>query len=172
MLETEGSAARSRGWLWSRLRADVPFFIVAVLIFALDQFTKYLIRAHLAVGDSFPHDSPVRLVHATNTGAAFGILQGQTFFLVLTTLFGLAAILLYYLYPPMEHGILRLALGLQLGGAIGNLSDRIRVGAVTDFIQFPHWPAFNVADSSIVVGVSAIVIFLTLTDTVWREKTN
>ena len=172
MLETEGSAARSRGWLWSRLRADVPFFIVAVLIFALDQFTKYLIRAHLAIGDSFPHDSPVRFVHATNTGAAFGILQGQTFFLVLTTLFGLAAILLYYLYPPMEHGILRLALGLQLGGAIGNLSDRIRVGAVTDFIQFPHWPAFNVADSSIVVGVSAIVIFLTLTDTVWREKTN
>jgi signal peptidase II len=78
--------------------------------------------------------------------------------------------MLYYLYPPMEHGVLRIALGLQLGGAVGNLADRIRVGEVTDFIKFPHWPAFNVADSAISVGVVAIVAFLTLNDTIWREK--
>ncbi len=154
----------------SRLRRDAPFFVVVIAIVALDQFTKYLIRSHLAYGEAYPVGSPVQLIHVTNSGAAFGILQGQTLFLTVTTLLGLAAILLYYLYPPMEHGILRLALGLQLGGAIGNLTDRIRLGEVTDFIRFPHWPAFNVADSSISVGVAVIVAFLLLSDITSREK--
>jgi signal peptidase II len=70
----------------------------------------------------------------------------------------------------MEHGVLRIALGLQLGGAVGNLCDRVRMGEVTDFIKFPHWATFNVADSAISVGVVVIVAFLLLNDTVWREK--
>jgi len=65
-------------------------------------------------------------------------------------------------HPPLEHGLLRAALGLQLGGAIGNLLDRLRFGEVTDFIHFPHYPAFNVADSSIVVGLVIIVGFFVL----------
>jgi signal peptidase II len=148
----------------SRLRRDVPFFVVAIAVIALDQFTKYLIRSRLGLGEAWPPNWPVQLIHVTNSGAAFGMLQGQTLFLTVTTLLGLAAILLYYMYPPMEHGILRLALGLQLGGAIGNLTDRIRVGEVTDFIRFPHFPAFNVADSSITIGVAVIVAFLLLSD--------
>lgn len=170
MLETDNPIPRGQSWLWARVRRDVPFFLVVVAVFALDQFTKYLIRNKLVLGESFPKDAPVQFVRYTNSGAAFGILQGQTLFLIVTTLVGLVAILLYYLYPPMEHGILRAALGLQLGGAVGNLADRVRVGEVTDFIKFPHWPAFNVADSSICVGVFAIVTFLTLSDTIWREK--
>jgi len=170
LLETDKPIPRSNSWPWSRLRRDAPFFLVVVAVLAIDQFTKHLVRDGLALGESFPNDSPVQLVHYTNSGAAFGMLQGQTLFLIVTTLVGLAAILLYYIYPPMEHGILRVALGLQLGGAMGNLTDRIRVGEVTDFIKFPHWPAFNVADSSICVGVFAIVTFLTLSDTIWREK--
>ncbi len=170
MIEAKQPAAADHSRLRSRLRRDAPFFMVAVAVVALDQVTKYLVRANMRLGQSFPESGPVRIVRVTNTGAAFGMLQGQTFFLTVTTLLGLGAILLYYLYPPMDNRILRIALGLQLGGAIGNLSDRVRVGEVTDFIQWPHWPAFNVADSSITVGVVAIVVFLTLSDTIWRKK--
>jgi signal peptidase II len=170
VIQTDNPASRDHSRLWSRLRKDSPFFIVAASVFALDQLTKYLVRANLRIGESVPDSGLVRIVHYTNTGAAFGMLQGQTLFLTATTLFGLLAIVLYYLYPPMDNGILRVALGLQLGGAVGNLSDRIRVGEVTDFIQWPHWPAFNVADSAICVGVATILIFLTLSDTIWREK--
>ncbi len=157
------------GRIRARLRKDVPFFLVAAAVIAVDQVTKYLVRANMYLGQSVPESGPMRLVRVSNTGAAFGMLQGQTFFLTVTTLLGLGAILLYYLYPPMDNRVLRMALGLQLGGAIGNLSDRIRVGEVTDFIQWPHWPAFNVADSAITVGVVAIVVFLTLNDTIWRK---
>lgn len=147
-----------------RLRNDLVFFAVAGLVVALDQVTKYVVRANLALGESVPEEGPLRITYVTNTGAAFGILQGQTLFLVVTTFFGLAAILLYYLYPPMEHGVLRLALGLQLGGAVGNLADRVRLGRVTDFIDVGPWPAFNVADSSIVVGVTIIIGFFLLAE--------
>jgi len=78
---------------------------------------------------------------------------------VITSLIGVAAIVLYYLFPPLEHGLLRVALGLQLGGAAGNMLDRIRAGEVTDFINFDFWPAFNVADSSIFIGVVTIIAF-------------
>ena len=147
-----------------RLRNDLIFFVIAGLMIVLDQLTKYLVRANLALGESVPEEGPLRITYVTNTGAAFGILQGQTLFLVVTTFFGLAAILLYYLYPPMEHGVLRLALGLQLGGAVGNLADRVRLGRVTDFIDVGPWPAFNVADSSILVGVFIIIGFFLLAE--------
>jgi len=162
----EGSPS---GRLWLRLRSDLVFFVIAGLVVALDQASKHLVRANLALGESVPEEGPLRITYVTNTGAAFGILQGQTLFLMVTTFFGLAAILLYYLYPPMEHGVLRLALGLQLGGAVGNLADRVRLGKVTDFIDVGPWPAFNVADSSIVVGVAIIVGFFLLAESRHRS---
>lgn len=157
------------GRLWLRLRSDLVFFVIVGLVVALDQASKHLVRANLALGESVPEEGPLRITYVTNTGAAFGILQGQTLFLMVTTFFGLAAILLYYLYPPMEHGVLRLALGLQLGGAVGNLADRVRLGKVTDFIDVGPWPAFNVADSSIVVGVAIIVGFFLLAESRHRS---
>jgi signal peptidase II len=157
------------GRLRLRLRSDLVFFVIAGLVVAIDQVTKHLVRANLALGESFPEEGPLRITYVTNTGAVFGILQGQTLFLLITTFFGLAAILLYYLYPPMEHGILRVALGLQLGGAVGNLTDRVRLdGKVTDFIDVGPWPNFNVADSSIVVGVAIIIGFFILADS-WHQ---
>jgi len=159
-------AARSRGprSLAARLaRRDLPFFLLAGGVFALDQATKAVIRGSLALGESWPNDGwLVKITHVTNTGAAFGILQGQGLFLTITAFFALGAIVFYYAFPPFEHGLLRLALGLQLGGAVGNLIDRLRFGEVTDFISFPHYPAFNVADSSIVVGLAVIVGFFFL----------
>ena len=160
---------RSSERLWPRLRNDLVFFVIAGLVVALDQVTKHLVRANLALGESVPEEGPLRITYVTNTGAAFGILQGQTLFLMVTTFFGLAAILLYYLYPPMEHGVLRLALGLQLGGAMGNLADRVRLGKVTDFIDVGPWPSFNVADSSIVVGVAIIIGFFLLAESRHRS---
>jgi signal peptidase II len=142
---------------------DVPFFVVAGGIYALDQLTKSLVRNNLAVGESWPsEDWIVKITHITNTGAAFGILQGQGIFLTVTAFVAIAAIFFYYAYPPLEHSIVRLALGLQLGGAIGNLTDRLRFGEVTDMFHFPHYPAFNIADSSIVVGLVLVVGFLVL----------
>jgi signal peptidase II len=89
-------------------------------------------------------------------------LQGQGLFLTVTAFVAIGAIFFYYAYPPLEHGLLRIALGLQLGGALGNLLDRLRFGEVTDFFHFPHYPAFNIADSSIVVGLIAIAAFFVL----------
>jgi signal peptidase II len=145
-----------------RWRRDLLFFSTAAAVLALDQVTKHVIRATLDQGEAFPEGWPVRFVNVANTGAAFGILQEQNAFLVVTTAIGVAAILLYYWYPPFEHAIMTAAVGMILGGAVGNLSDRLRLGEVTDFIDFPHYPSFNVADSSIVVGVAVLVIFLLL----------
>jgi signal peptidase II len=170
-VEESGEAtAGRRPWLRGRVRNDALFFLIAVAVLVLDQLTKYVVRSSLSLGESFPDEGFFRITHVANTGAAFGILKGQTAFLIVTTFFGLAAILLYYAYPPLEHGILRIALGLQLGGAIGNLTDRVRMGRVTDFIDVGAWPAFNVADSSIVIGVTAILAFFVLTEASRRRK--
>ncbi len=144
----------------TRLRVDFGFFLIAAAVFALDQFTKVLVRHALEPNEAWPHkDWALNIINVSNSGAAFGMLQGQTMFLVVTSLIGVAAIALYYMYPPLEHGLLRVALALQLGGAAGNLLDRVRTGEVTDFINFRYWPAFNVADSCISIGVATIFIF-------------
>jgi signal peptidase II len=158
-------SATARQRLRGRVRQDAFFFLIAGLVIALDQLTKVLVRHNLVLGESWPNDRwLVKITHVTNSGAAFGILQGQGAFLTVTAFFGMAAIVFYYAFPPLEHGLLRAALGLQLGGAIGNLIDRLRFGEVTDFIQFPHYPAFNIADSSISIGLIVIVAFFALSE--------
>ncbi|MBI2887832.1 MAG: signal peptidase II [Chloroflexi bacterium] len=147
-----------------RLKRDALFFLIAGLVFALDQGTKSLIRATLAPGESVPPESWFRITHVTNTGAAFGILPDQSLLLLVTTVVGVAAIVLYYLNPPVHSIFLTLSLGLQLGGAMGNLVDRLRQGYVTDFLDFRVWPVFNLADSAIVVGVAILAAFLVLSD--------
>ncbi len=148
------------------LRRDAAFFLIAASIFVLDQITKFIVRASLDRGEAWPdRDWILNIVNVSNSGAAFGILQGQTLFLVGTSIVGVAAIFLYYLYPPLEHGLLRTALALQLGGAAGNMVDRIRTGRVTDFVNFDFWPAFNVADASIFIGVATIIIFFLFIET-------
>jgi signal peptidase II len=121
--------------------------------------TKIAVRTWLERGDSWPDaDWPVRIRHVANSGAAFGILEDQTVFLIVTAFIGLAAIYLYYRYPPFDHWVVPVAIGMMLGGATGNLLDRVRAGEVTDFIDFPRYPAFNIADSSITGGIAIIII--------------
>jgi signal peptidase II len=134
------------------------FWGAALVVIFLDQLTKSIVRASLERGESWPDpDWPVKIRHITNSGAAFGILQEQTAFLIVMATIGLVAIYLYYRNPPFDHWIASAAIGLMLGGALGNLIDRVRLGRVTDFVDFDRYPAFNVADSAIFVGVTILI---------------
>jgi signal peptidase II len=162
----EPARTRAGGHQWWVL------FSVAAVVLAADQLTKYLVRSHLELGEAWPSAGWfVHIEHVFNTGAAFGILQNQSAFLIITSLIGLGAIVLYFLYPPFHHPLLRVAFGMQLGGGLGNLSDRLRLGSVTDFIKFQYYPTFNVADSCIVVGVCILAWFLLFRDGGgWRRQ--
>ena len=139
-------------------RADFGFLALAAAIIVGDLVTKAIIRARLDRGDAWPDpDWNVRIVHFTNTGAAFGILEGAGPLLIVTGVVGVALIAVYLFNPGMASPLVRAGLALMLGGAIGNLIDRVGDGKVTDFIKFPEWPAFNVADSAITIGVIILV---------------
>ena len=134
-------------------RRDALFLAIAVLVVAADQFTKWLIRQTVEQGSAWPADWPVKIVHITNSGAAFGMLQGAGPLLVVASVIGLGAIALYLFNPEFAHPLTQAGLALMFGGAVGNLIDRVRSGEVVDFVKFPHFWAFNVADSSITIGV-------------------
>ena len=137
--------------------------LLGLIIALLDQVTKYIIRLTFAVGESRPiiHGF-FDLTYVRNTGAAWGILGGQNASLTILSIVMLAAILIFrrsFLSDTWEH---RVALGLMVGGIVGNLLDRLRLGWVTDFLDFYwksyHWPCFNVADAAICVGVGIYIL--------------
>ncbi len=132
---------------------DFILIQLAVLVFFLDQFSKYLVREFLFLYQSFPADGLFRITHTFNTGSIFGIFQGQNTAFILISFIGVAVLLLLYRSQRFPTGLLRLSLGLQLGGAFGNLLDRVRLGHVTDWVDIGPWPVFNVADASIVTGL-------------------
>lgn len=155
---TSGAPHRSRVQV---RRRDGLYLLLAAAVVALDQFIKLVIRHTIARGEVWPGDWPVHIVHITNTGAAFGMFQNAGPLLVVTSLIGMAAILVYLFNPGFAHPAMRAGLALMFGGAVGNLIDRIYSGEVVDFIKFPHWPAFNVADSSITIGVLLLLWAMT-----------
>jgi len=138
---------------------ELTFFLVALIVVALDQVSKFFIRANMALGQSIPEEGFFRITYGTNTGGVFGLFANQAFLITLTAIVGVAAILVYSRYPQANRVIVRIALGLLLGGAVGNLIDRIRFGEVVDFIDVGAWPVFNVADSAVVVGVILIIYY-------------
>lgn len=130
--------------------------LVAGFIIALDQLSKMIIEARLPLYQSWapiPAIAPFfRISHVSNTGSAFGLFPGGSPIFAWAAVLVSIVILVYnYRMPPTSIG-LRLALGLQLGGALGNFIDRMRIGHVTDFLDFGPWPVFNVADTSVVAG--------------------
>lgn len=138
--------------------------LIAAIIVIIDQWTKGLVRANIPQGgtwlpESLQWLSPyARIVHWYNTGAAFGLFKDASMILTVLAFIVIGAILLYYPQVDRDDWSLRLALSMQLGGALGNLIDRLRIGHVTDFISVGNFPVFNVADASISVG--AVVLFL------------
>lgn len=143
----------------------VRFLAIAAVVVAVDQVTKSLIRGWLAVGESWPADwTLIQLSHVRNTGAAFGIFQGSGDILIIAALGGIGIMTFYLLTLPAHSRWYTVALSAVLGGAIGNLIDRVRLGHVTDFIDPTHYPAFNVADSAIVSGIIAIAVLSFLDD--------
>ncbi|MEE2880975.1 MAG: signal peptidase II [Chloroflexota bacterium] len=126
---------------------------LAIIIFALDQFTKYVVRQLLPYRSSFPDQGFFRFTHTHNTGSAFGILQGQNSPLIFIAIIGITLLLIIYFTQPKPNKWLSLSIGLQIGGAVGNLVDRLHQGWVTDFLDAGPWPVFNIADSSIVIGL-------------------
>jgi len=151
---------------WSRLsffrRDALLFFGMTFGVILFDQWTKNLARVYLLGRDGRgPRSLPligeqIRLTYVENRGAAFGLLQDQTAFFVLVGFVVIAVIVASYRQIKEPNWLLNLALGLQMGGAIGNLVDRIRSGYVVDFVDLSVWPVFNVADSAICVGVAVL----------------
>ena len=149
----------------------LPVLQLAAIILALDQFTKYLVRELLTYRASFPDTGFFRFTHTHNTGSAFGIFQGQNSPLIFVSFIGIAVLLVIYFSQPRPGNLLRLSLGLQMGGAVGNLVDRLHQGWVTDFIDVGPWPVFNLADASIVTGLIMLAwIFLRPAPTVAPER--
>ena len=135
------------------LYRDWTLLQLAALALVLDQLTKFVVRQTLAWHHSWPHHGFFRFTHVQNTGSAFGLFQDQNLPLLLVSVVGVAV--LAYIYRSQERPglMMRTSIALMLGGAMGNLLDRILQGHVTDFIDIGPWPVFNLADSAIVVGL-------------------
>lgn len=151
--------ATRRPWMATWVR-EALFIGIAAAVFVADYLTKLWVRTSMFPGQSIFPDAPVRLTYITNTGSAFGLFQDQTIFLVITAVIGIGAIVLYHATHSAKTLPLTVSLGLQLGGAAGNLVERLQHGRVTDFIDLRFWPVFNVADSCIVVGVALLAWLL------------
>ena len=140
---------------------DFVLIQLAILIFVIDQFSKFLVRDQLLFRESFPRDGFFRFTHTFNTGSAFGIFRDQNTPLILVSIVGVAILIMIYRSQRRPGNLLRLSLGLQIGGALGNLLDRVRLGHVTDFMDVGDWPIFNIADASIITGLVILAyIFL------------
>jgi len=139
-----------------RTAAFARAVLVAAVVIALDQLTKHTVATGIAPGEEKKFLPLVHLVHVRNTGVAFSIFSGGGTLVLVFTLLALAMLVGYFARHP-ERPWLWVPTGMLVGGAIGNLIDRIANGAVTDFIKLPHWPAFNVADMSITFGVLALL---------------
>ena len=152
---------------WKKYLTDYALlFGIALVIILLDQSAKNWVRETLTYGEIYRPELPitqyVRLMHWGNTGGAGGIMQGRgDIFSILSFVVALA-ILYFFPQVPRQERLLRLALGLQLGGAAGNLIDRLRLGYVVDFISIGNLPVLNLADLSLIIGIAMLVLGLWL----------
>jgi signal peptidase II len=148
-----GTATRPAvAWLWAAL--------VTVVVVAADQLSKAAVRASIVPGETRGVLPGIQLVNTRNQGVAFGFLPGHH--VAVTVLVGVALLaLLVYFARNLNKPLIWLPTGMLLGGALGNVLDRLRAGSVTDFIKFPlGWPPFNLADASITIGVLLLLFVI------------
>jgi signal peptidase II len=133
--------------------------LVAVLVVVADQLGKAIVRSEIKTTEVVDVLPGIHLINTRNTGVAFSMFSGGGPLVVIVAILALA-LLLGFFFTHLHRRLVWLPTGLLIGGAAGNLIDRIRLGAVTDFIKFPHWPAFNVADIAVTFGVLTLVYVL------------
>ena len=154
--------ARASNWL-----ALVALALSAV---AADQLTKHIVAGQLQLDDGVHVLGPLWIRHVQNSGIAFGLFSQATAVVIVLTGIAIAWMLFYFARSGARHPVLPVALGLVIGGSMSNLVDRVRLGYVTDFIDLRWWPAFNLADSFIVIGVLVLLVALMLAEREPRQK--
>ena len=137
---------------------------VALAALGADQLTKSIVTSRLDFNDQVHVAGPFSIHHVTNSGIAFGLFASATSLVILLTALAVAWMLYFFARSGSRHPVLPVALGLVIGGSVSNLLDRVRLGHVTDFLDFRYWPAFNLADTFIVVGVAALLLALVASD--------
>jgi signal peptidase II len=129
-----------------------------------DQVTKHVVASNLSLGERLHVVGPFSIRHVQNPGIAFGLFSNATAAVIVVTAIAVAWMLVYFARSGARHPVLPVALGLVIGGSVSNLADRVRLGFVTDFLDFRYWPAFNLADSFIVIGVGTLLAALLLAE--------
>lgn len=149
----------------------MPMLILILGIVFCDQASKYYIQETMSLGMSLPviADS-LHITYILNRGAAFGILENQRVFFIAIAMVMILALIRFYRKIAGHHLLIRWGTALLAGGAAGNLIDRMRIGAVIDFIDFRVWPIFNVADIAIVCGVSMMMYALLFLSNIKDEE--
>jgi signal peptidase II len=142
----------------------VSLLLVAGAAIAADQVTKQIVSSALALGDEIAVAGPFSIHHVQNSGIAFGLFSSATAVVIVVTTLAVALMLAFFARSAQRHPVLPVALGLVLGGSVANLLDRVRLGYVTDFLDFERWPAFNLADTFIVVGVALLFVSFVAAD--------
>jgi len=150
-------AARAQQW------AGLGAVVLAAI--AADQLTKLIVASELTLDDGLHVVGPFSIHHVQNSGIAFGLFASATPVVTALTALAVGWMLLFFARSGSRHPVLPVALGLLIGGSTSNLIDRIRLGHVTDFLDLRYWPAFNLADSFIVVGVGILFVALLLGET-------
>ena len=143
--------------------------LVVLSAVAADQLTKRIVTSQLAVDESLDIVGPFSIHHVQNSGIAFGLFASATAVVTALTAVAVGWMLLFFARSGSRHPVLPLALGLLIGGSASNLLDRIRLGYVTDFLDVRFWPAFNLADTFIVVGVAVLLVALLAADRTERR---
>jgi len=140
--------------------------LVAIALAAIvaDQVTKHVVASNLFLGEGLHVVGPFWIRHVQNSGIAFGLFASATPAVIVLTGIAVAWMLIYFARSGARHPVLPIALGLVIGGSVSNLADRVRLGFVTDFLDFRYWPAFNLADSFIVIGVAILLGALLLAE--------
>jgi len=159
---TRSLAARWPQWIGLGL-------VVGAAVLA-DQVTKHIVAGQLALDDSVHVIGPFSIHHVQNSGIAFGLFANATALVTALTALAVGWMLVFFARSGARHPLLPVAVGLLIGGSISNLADRVRLGHVTDFLDFRYWPAFNLADSFIVIGVAVLLGALVAADRPARRR--
>lgn len=138
---------------------------IGLFVFIIDQLVKYLVVSTMHIGQSFPVVKGFfYITYVLNPGAAFGMLEHQRWFFICVAVMMIVIGMVFYKRLQQESLLIRCGAGLLLGGAVGNLTDRIKSGLVIDFLDFRIWPVFNIADIAICVGAGFLIY------DIWRRR--